>query len=109
MGQEAAMERPFGNAMGGDEMDVVTAENLVKEYNGFQAVKGINFTVRERECFGLLGPNGAGKSSTVSMLYGYSPVTSGRLFVLGLDVTQEPPDKSGAWVWCPRKTTLTRT
>lgn len=71
------------------KMDVVVAENLVKEYNGFQAVKGINFTVRERECFGLLGPNGAGKSSTVSMLYGYSPVTSGRLLVLGMDVSHE--------------------
>jgi lipooligosaccharide transport system ATP-binding protein len=71
------------------KMDVVVAENLVKEYNGFKAVKGINFTVREKECFGLLGPNGAGKSSTISMLYGYSPVTAGRLLVLGMDVSLE--------------------
>ncbi len=90
MCKEIAIKQPFCNTTGMVmKMDVVVAENLVKEYNGFQAVKAINFTVRERECFGLLGPNGAGKSSTVSMLYGYSPVTSGRLLVLGMDVSHE--------------------
>lgn len=70
-------------------MDVVVARRLVKEYGGFQAVKGIDFTVGSQECFGILGPNGAGKSSTVNMLIGLSPVTGGRLEVFGLDVTAE--------------------
>ncbi len=59
---------------------------MVKEYNGFRAVKGIDFAVRARECFGILGPNGAGKSSIVNMLIGLSPVTAGELRVFGLDV-----------------------
>ncbi|MGQ9823467.1 MAG: ABC transporter ATP-binding protein [Desulfotomaculales bacterium] len=67
-------------------MDVILAKNLTKEYNGVLAVKGINFRVKERECFGFLGPNGAGKTSTVKMIYGFSPVTSGELTVLGMDV-----------------------
>lgn len=65
---------------------VIEAENLVKTFDGFQAVKGINFSVSPGECFGLLGPNGAGKTSTVKMIYGFSPVTSGRLKVFGEDI-----------------------
>ncbi|SFR16011.1 ABC transporter ATP-binding protein [Desulfoscipio geothermicus] len=68
-------------------MEVITAKNLVKEYNGMRAVNGISFSVRRQECFGILGPNGAGKTSTVKMLFGFSPITAGELHVLGLDVT----------------------
>ncbi|MCL6635758.1 MAG: ABC transporter ATP-binding protein [Peptococcaceae bacterium] len=68
---------------------VITARNLVKEYRGRPAVKGISFSVRPQECFGLLGPNGAGKSSTAKMIYCFSPVTSGTLLVLGMDVTKK--------------------
>lgn len=69
--------------------EVIVANDLTKAYNGFVAVDGITFTVRERECFGFLGPNGAGKTSTVRMIYGFSPVTSGSLYVLGMDVRKE--------------------
>jgi len=68
-------------------LEVITAKNLVKEYNGMRAVNGISFSVRRQECFGILGPNGAGKTSTVKMLFGFSPITAGELHVLGLDVT----------------------
>ncbi|MEW5952532.1 MAG: ATP-binding cassette domain-containing protein [Bacillota bacterium] len=70
-------------------MNVIVAENLYKNYNGLQAVAGISFSVRARESFGILGPNGAGKSSTVSMIYGFSPLSAGRLTVLGLDITRQ--------------------
>lgn len=69
---------------------VITAHGLVKEYNGKQAVKGIDFTVRQGECYGLLGPNGAGKTSTVKMIYCFSPVTAGSLMVLDMDVKARP-------------------
>lgn len=69
---------------------VITADNLVKKYNDRTAVKGINFNVLHRECFGILGPNGAGKSSIAKMVYCFSPVTSGKLMVLGMDVSLKP-------------------
>lgn len=69
---------------------VIKAENLLKAYNGRQAVRGINFSVYKGERFGLLGPNGAGKSSTVRMITCTSPVSGGRLTVLGMDVTGSP-------------------
>jgi len=68
---------------------VIAANGLVKKYNGKAAVKGINFSVEQRECFGILGPNGAGKSSIAKMIYCFSPVTQGDLFVLGMNVREK--------------------
>jgi lipooligosaccharide transport system ATP-binding protein len=65
---------------------VVEARNLTKSYGSVVAVKGIDFEVRRQECFGFLGPNGAGKTSTMKMIYCRTPVTSGSLSVLGMDV-----------------------
>lgn len=64
---------------------IVVARELTKIYNGQPAVNGIEFDVFKGECFGLLGPNGAGKTTTLRMMYGFSPITSGRLSVLGMD------------------------
>lgn len=68
---------------------IIEARKLVKRYGNFTAVAGIDFEVSEGEFFGLLGPNGAGKSSTIRMVCGVLPVTSGELLVGGLDVTYE--------------------
>lgn len=65
---------------------VIEARNLVKEYDRKAVVDGLNIQINEGECFGILGPNGAGKTSTMRMMYCSSPVTSGELFVLGLNV-----------------------
>lgn len=64
---------------------VISAVNLTKKYGEKLAVEKISFEVQQGECFGLLGPNGAGKTSTFKMLYGSSQITSGELFVLGLN------------------------
>src|SRR5579875_3272569 len=66
-------------------LPAVEARDLVKRYRDFLAVDGISFTVEAGTCFGFLGPNGAGKTSTMKMIYGRSPITAGRLTVLGLD------------------------
>jgi lipooligosaccharide transport system ATP-binding protein len=71
-------------------MIVLTAERLTKKYGDLLAVDGISMEVQKGECFGLLGPNGAGKTSTMKMVYAVSPITAGRLNVLGLDVQTRP-------------------
>lgn len=65
---------------------VVKATNLTKIYGKQKAVDGIDFEVRRGETFGLLGPNGAGKSTTMRMIACRTPLTSGELYVEGLDV-----------------------
>jgi lipooligosaccharide transport system ATP-binding protein len=64
---------------------LLEARNLTKRFGSFTAVDGIDFEVAAGEAFGFLGPNGAGKSSTMRMIGCVSPVTDGKLRVLGLD------------------------
>jgi lipooligosaccharide transport system ATP-binding protein len=64
---------------------LVEARGLTKRFGGFVAVDAIDFAIRPGEAFGFLGPNGAGKSSTMRMIGCVSPVSGGRLRVLGLD------------------------
>lgn len=70
-------------------MRIIEAKRLVKRYGAFVAVNDISFHVDGGEFFGLLGPNGAGKTSTIGMIYGFSPVTSGRMEVFGLDIAND--------------------
>ncbi len=67
---------------------VVKAENLTKRFKDLTAVDRISFEIRSGECFGFLGPNGAGKTSTIRMIYGFSPLTEGRLLVFGKEFQQ---------------------
>jgi len=72
----------------GPELEsIIKTENLTKRFGDFTAVDGISIEVQAGECFGFLGPNGAGKTSTIRMIYGFSPVTSGLLHVFGQDIT----------------------
>lgn len=68
---------------------VIVARNLKKTFGSFTAVDDISFNVDKGICFGILGPNGAGKTSTIRMIYGFSPLTSGDIFVFGLDIKKQ--------------------
>jgi len=67
---------------------VVVASSLTKRFGQFTAVNGISFEVRRGEIFGFLGPNGSGKTTTIRMLLGLLPPTSGTALVLGHDVVR---------------------
>ncbi len=70
--------------------NIITVQNLTKNYGTFQAVKNISFDVMEGEIFGLLGPNGAGKSTTLEIIETLREKTSGKVFVNGLDLDKQP-------------------
>ncbi len=63
--------------------NVIEATGIVKRFSGFEAVRGVDFSVRQGECVGLLGPNGAGKTTTMRMIMGLSTVSAGQLTVFG--------------------------
>ncbi len=86
--------RPGGAGAAKGDADVtsalIEASGLVKHYGDFVAVDGIDFDIREGECFGVLGPNGAGKTTTIRMITAGSPVTRGELRVAGMSVAESP-------------------
>jgi ABC-2 type transport system ATP-binding protein len=69
---------------------VIEVTDLRRVYGGgFEAVRGISFSVDRGEVFALLGTNGAGKTSTVELLEGLARPAGGRVRVLGHDPHEE--------------------
>ncbi|MDF1488216.1 ABC transporter ATP-binding protein [Tessaracoccus caeni] len=83
--------------------DAIVVRNLRRSYRApqrslfpgskapepFEAVKGIDLTVRRGEVFALLGTNGAGKTSTVELIEGLASPSAGSIQVLGHDPVRE--------------------
>lgn len=70
---------------------LLEVKDLRKTYaDGFEAVKGVSFSVKKGEVFGILGPNGAGKTTTLEMIEGLRSITSGSVRLDGLDVQKDP-------------------
>ena len=67
----------------------IDVEKLTKRYGDLLAVNDISFTVRKGEVFAFLGPNGAGKTTTVEIIETIRTPTSGKVSVLGMDVTKK--------------------
>ena len=73
---------------------VITVRDLRRRYSGtggrgFDAVRGVTFSLRRGELFALLGTNGAGKTSTMEVLEGLAPAAQGAVRVLGCDPCRE--------------------
>lgn len=66
---------------------VIEVSDLRKEFDDIPAVDGISFQVRQGETFSIVGESGSGKSTTARILTGLTSATSGRVSVLGTDVT----------------------
>lgn len=63
---------------------------LTRRFEKFTAVDNLNISVTAGEVFGLLGPNGAGKSTVIKMLTTLLPVSSGKAYLAGYDVSRQP-------------------
>src|SRR5271169_2306491 len=60
-----------------DETPAIEAEGLTRQFGDFVAVDHVSFKIARGEIFGFLGSNGCGKSTTMKMLTGFLPATSG--------------------------------
>jgi ABC-2 type transport system ATP-binding protein len=75
-----------------DPEHAIDVENLTKRYGDLLAVNDISFHVRTGEVFAFLGPNGAGKTTTVEIIETIRTPTSGKVCLLGMDVTTRKRD-----------------
>jgi putative spermidine/putrescine transport system ATP-binding protein len=67
--------------------------SLTKRYLGMTAVDGIHLEVASGEFVTLLGPSGSGKTSTLMMIAGFTPPTSGEIMIDDRPITGVPPEK----------------
>ncbi|AEF16553.1 MULTISPECIES: ABC transporter ATP-binding protein [Thermoanaerobacterium] len=68
---------------------MIEVNNVTKVYGNRKAVDNISFSVDSGEIVGFLGPNGAGKSSTMKMITGFMPPTSGTIKIAGYDIIED--------------------
>ena len=71
---------------------LLKVSGLKVAYGGIQAVKGVDFEVREGELVSLIGANGAGKTTTLKAVTGVQPVAAGDVEYLGQSIKGQ-----GAW------------
>jgi ribosome-dependent ATPase len=65
---------------------VIVARNLTRRFGDFTAVDRASFTIEQGEIFGFVGSNGSGKTTTMKMLTGLLPPTSGEALLFGQPV-----------------------
>jgi len=67
---------------------MLSVERLSHDFGGLRALDGVSFEVAEGERLVILGPNGAGKTTLFNVITGLITPTSGRITLLGHDVTR---------------------
>ena len=81
--------------------NILEIKNLVVSYGGIEAVKGIDLKVEEGKIVTLIGSNGAGKSTTMRMITGFIPPTSGTAVICGHDILKDPIGAKSALGYLP--------
>jgi len=75
-------------------MALLELKDVSKNFGKLQAVANLNFDVNKGEIHSLIGPNGAGKTTVFNLITGTYPVTSGRIFFNGADITKLQPHQT---------------
>lgn len=87
-------------------MKAINCDGLSKIYKEKSALKDISFSVEGSGCIGFLGKNGAGKTSTIRILAGLSKATSGKVEVVGYDVSKYSKKIREVIGYCPQVPTF---
>jgi multiple sugar transport system ATP-binding protein len=69
----------------------VSVRKIVKQYETYQAVHGIDLEIADKEFVVLVGPSGCGKSTTLRMIAGLEEISSGEIHIDGQVVNDMPP------------------
>ena len=67
-------------------------EGIACSFGGIKAVRGVDFTVRDKTLHALIGPNGAGKTTAFNMVSGMFPPDAGKILLEGRPVHGLSPE-----------------
>ncbi|MBM3448446.1 MAG: ATP-binding cassette domain-containing protein [Bacteroidetes bacterium] len=84
----------------------ILVENVSKLYGQQKALNQVGFEVGKAEIVGFLGPNGAGKSTMMKIITGYIPPNSGKIYVCGYSVLENPFEVKKRVGYLPEKNPL---
>ena len=70
-------------------MDIITINNVCKNYKSKKALDNVSLNIKKGELFGLLGVNGAGKTTLIKILCGLTKKTSGEITINNLNLDTE--------------------
>ena len=73
---------------------MIQVKNVVKQFDGYRALDGLNINVPKGAVYGLVGPNGAGKSTVIRHIAGIYRQDEGEILVAGQPVFENPEIKS---------------
>ena len=71
------------------ESITISVDNVSKSFGPFKAVQNLTFNITKGEIVGFLGTNGAGKTTTMRLLTSYYTPDDGKIFIEGVDNTQD--------------------
>jgi len=74
-------------------MTALEVERLSHSFGGLAALRDVNLAVAPGERLAIIGPNGAGKTTLFNIVTGVFRPSSGRIRLLGQDVTRLPPHR----------------
>ncbi len=67
---------------------MLVLDRVAKNFGGIQAVDNLSFEVEAGQIMALIGPNGSGKSTTLNLITSVYPLTAGKIFFEGRDITR---------------------
>jgi branched-chain amino acid transport system ATP-binding protein len=72
---------------------ILEVREATKAFGGILALNRVSFDLKEGEILGIIGPNGSGKTTLVNCITGFIPMTSGRVFFKGKEISRKPAHK----------------
>jgi branched-chain amino acid transport system ATP-binding protein len=69
---------------------ILKCDKITKSFGSLEILKGVDIEVYPGERRAILGPNGAGKTTLFNIISGELPMSSGKIYINGEDVTKKP-------------------
>jgi len=69
----------------------LVVQGVSKHFAGLKALENVSLTIKKGEILGLIGPNGSGKTTLINVITGLLPLSAGKVYIDGEDVSGKPP------------------